>query len=574
MVMSTSVEKAPFMTTFQAVVKESIKSSRIIRVRTGCITCKRRHLKCDEKKPICKRCSKAKIACVYHSSNYYFRTKSYSGSQVSPAGDEPEQEQEPQTDMIQKMQGELTGVGEYSGPTTAAEEVPVDFSIESSGPALINGKSDHITASDVDWHSNHSQSQGTPTSKVAISNHLKESSSDCEHHGTACQLQSYSAVNTCHVTGALIRISDDEYGLIQNFVKRIGPWFDLFDSENSFSTDVTRMGFYSPTIMKSILAISSKQLALTSTYDYKISVQYYDDTLKFVRQALANSNSVSASLEAVFIATVVLSVYEMLEPAAIDWQRHLKGAMSQAISLGVSSKSKGSLKTAFWSYARQDVANSMLSRNVLGFSPPLWQIDMTTWSSEPKWSVGVAANNAVYLWGLVTNYCAQQSNGYQDMTLGAEELEDCLALWRSRLDSTFEPLWVADGYEDGITRYFYYPPDAGLAIQIYYSAKLMLAVRKPPPKDVNIIQHCRKLKQSLASACDRIIGISLCCKDEPASLLSIHCLHAAGQVTDDPWKRKVVLRLLRDLQESCGWETRYIQQELIKDWDLSHDQDG
>ncbi|KAK9327293.1 hypothetical protein V1520DRAFT_349220 [Lipomyces starkeyi] len=572
--MSTAVEKAPFMTTFQAVVRESIKSSRTIRVRTGCITCKRRHLKCDEKKPSCKRCSKAKIVCVYHSSNYYFRTRSYSGNEVSPAADEPEHNQGTQADMLQKDAEDVTGRREYTGSTTLPEELPFDFNIESPGPVLNNGKNDQITASDVEWHSNHSQSQGTPISKVAISNLLKESSSDCEHSGTGPELQSCPSLNTYQVAGSLIKISDDEYRLVQNFAKRIGPWFDLFDSEKSFSTDVTRMGFHSATVMKSILAISSKQLALTSTYDYKISVQYYDDTLKFVRQALANTTSVSASLEAVFIATVVLSVYEMLEPAATDWQRHLKGAMSQAMSLGISSRSNGALKTAFWSYARQEVANSMLSGKVLGFSPPLWQIDMSTWNSEPKWSVGVAANNAVYLWGLVTNYCAQQGSYLQDMTLGAEELEDCLALWRSRLDSIFEPLWVADGYEDGITRYFYYPPEAGLAIQIYYSAKLMLAVRKPPPKDANIIHHCRKLKQSLVEDCDRIIGISLCCEDEPASLLSIHCLHAAGQLTDDPRKRKVVLRLLRELQKRCGWETRYIQQELIKDWDVLHDQYG
>lgn len=34
-----------------------------IRVRTGCLTCRKRRVKCDESKPICKRCIKANVIC-------------------------------------------------------------------------------------------------------------------------------------------------------------------------------------------------------------------------------------------------------------------------------------------------------------------------------------------------------------------------------------------------------------------------------------------------------------------------------------------------------------------------------
>ncbi|KAK9455015.1 hypothetical protein V1511DRAFT_499186 [Dipodascopsis uninucleata] len=587
---STAVsERAPLMTTFQAVVRNSIKSSRIIRVRTGCITCKRRHLKCDEKKPKCNKCTKAKRTCTYHSSDYYFRTTtSYSGDVVNISGHEDEGDhqerllqhtttdkddhtptQEPLRVVPLSMEDynaieDVTSLPEAAIASTTLS--PTAYVTAPAEPVMEISGASESESPDSQWRSHSEHDIGTSSSRVAISNLLDESSNNSEQ-SEGFRLQSFGPeFNFCQITGMVININHDEYKLLQNFTKRIGPWFDLFDDDKCFQRDVIRMAFYHQTIMKAVLAISAKQLALTSSnYDFKICVQYYDETLKAVRQALTSTTPESSA--AAFIATVVLSAYEMLEPAAVDWRRHLRGATSQAISLGVNSHSIGALKTAFWSYARQNVVNSMLLGSSLDFNPPLWLVDINRWADEVEWTVGTAANNLIYLWGLVTNYCAQRGDDYQAMVMGAEELEDCLELWRSKLDKRFEPLWIASGYEDGITRYFYHPAEAGLSLQVYHSAKLMLALKKPPPKNVNIIQHCRVLKQTYAEDCDRIIGISLCCEDEPASLLSIHCLHAAGQLTDDPLKRMVILRLLRGVQDSCGWETRYIQEDLLRDWD-------
>src|SRR5690349_9284878 len=39
------------------------------KVRTGCITCKTRHVKCDERKPTCFRCEKAGMKCAGYITN-------------------------------------------------------------------------------------------------------------------------------------------------------------------------------------------------------------------------------------------------------------------------------------------------------------------------------------------------------------------------------------------------------------------------------------------------------------------------------------------------------------------------
>ncbi|KAL7948169.1 hypothetical protein V8C42DRAFT_343128 [Trichoderma barbatum] len=44
-------------------MENSIYCYKSIRVRTGCLTCRKRRVKCDELKPICKRCIKANFIC-------------------------------------------------------------------------------------------------------------------------------------------------------------------------------------------------------------------------------------------------------------------------------------------------------------------------------------------------------------------------------------------------------------------------------------------------------------------------------------------------------------------------------
>lgn len=50
-------------------------SERKRRVRTGCLTCRRRHVKCDERKPLCQRCQAANLVCNGYESKRYVAPK-------------------------------------------------------------------------------------------------------------------------------------------------------------------------------------------------------------------------------------------------------------------------------------------------------------------------------------------------------------------------------------------------------------------------------------------------------------------------------------------------------------------
>ena len=49
------------------------RASGFTRARTGCKTCRRRKLKCDESKPGCKQCQKSKLDCEYAQGRRWYR---------------------------------------------------------------------------------------------------------------------------------------------------------------------------------------------------------------------------------------------------------------------------------------------------------------------------------------------------------------------------------------------------------------------------------------------------------------------------------------------------------------------
>ncbi|KAG5930534.1 hypothetical protein E4U53_002217 [Claviceps sorghi] len=53
-----SSSKEPLMSTFPVTKRKRATRAKFAKVRTGCVTCKKRHVKCDETKPACKNCIK------------------------------------------------------------------------------------------------------------------------------------------------------------------------------------------------------------------------------------------------------------------------------------------------------------------------------------------------------------------------------------------------------------------------------------------------------------------------------------------------------------------------------------
>ena len=57
-------------------------TARAKRVRTGCLTCRERHLKCDEGKPRCQNCTKSRRECRWGVRLSYMPTKIFAPKRI------------------------------------------------------------------------------------------------------------------------------------------------------------------------------------------------------------------------------------------------------------------------------------------------------------------------------------------------------------------------------------------------------------------------------------------------------------------------------------------------------------
>jgi len=74
-----------------------------LRTRTGCMTCRKRHLKCDEQKPTCDLCTKSDQICVY-SEKLQIQSGSTEAVTPQPASAEGETSEPPLTTTTQPVE--------------------------------------------------------------------------------------------------------------------------------------------------------------------------------------------------------------------------------------------------------------------------------------------------------------------------------------------------------------------------------------------------------------------------------------------------------------------------------------
>jgi hypothetical protein len=106
---------------------------------------------------------------------------------------------------------------------------------------------------------------------------------------------------------------------------------------------------------------------------------------------------------------------------------------------------------------------------------------------------------------------------------------------------------------------------SGAAVQIYYFARILLAVHSPA---VSGLKELERLRQTLDIAVDQIGGIACTTRSTAAIIVSTQCLFAAGLNTRDSSRREQICSLLRSHQSHTGWPVNDLAQDLQTEWTL------
>ncbi|KAF3170052.1 hypothetical protein TWF106_011408 [Orbilia oligospora] len=567
---------------------------RGMRVRTGCNTCRKRHVKCDEQKPQCQNCLKGNRPCVFPSPDSLFR-HSRSGS-ISKKGAGHHEGISPTSTAVSP--NGLAGRRHRTQPsvlplvstspflTPGGADSPSQLKVP--GSALISPTGAAVT-----------QFQGlvlapiSPAPRTSIS-----------FDATRIDTQVFDRVapdtimgNGVNGAGGIpfsttprepsvpLPLSEHESALYRNFISRLCPALDIFDFDRQFMIVVPRLARKNTGLLKACLALSAKQqyrlrtarqttpvLAPTQESNTEVEYsQYYDAALREMQNSLVNDVDGRFSSSEEFLATaVILSTFEVIDGSNQEFRRHLEGVGSIIKPQGIHESLVGLKGAAFWAWYRQDVLAAFRERRQTFITEDFWHLD-TSPESMCMLREDELGNRVMFILGQIINYCAKDEiekneHNITERLRRAEMLEKKLEDWKRCLPDSYEPLTRMKD-KDGIFEALWYSPACcGIAMQVYYFAKIMLMMHKPQPPSQDRYQHFLAAQRQYKLCTQMIIGISLADVDESYHLISLQCLYAAGLVLDGKEERKILSNLIREVQHRTGRLTYYLVDELQKLW--------
>ncbi|TDZ15706.1 Adhesion and hyphal regulator 1 [Colletotrichum orbiculare MAFF 240422] len=332
---------------------------RGLRNKTGCITCRQRHKKCDEKQPVCSPCSISSRRCV-------FPQNVNAGESVTRLSHDESRPEAASTTNHANKDVLVTPSVERPAPQlaenfdTALQSAP--YASRQQQPLAPTG----LTLGEVYSYSPETVASELWTTDLASTRWLGLLATDAAQADSGFSLApspapeddeqrrgpaAHGPPDATNMQSRLTSLSDSERKtwqadryitltnheavLFRHFTERSSRWLDFLDPDKLFSTYAVRLALHNAGLMNAILALSGKHLNKLSSSRAEDSeqasggdgecVRYYYETLRYVQEALAYPSYTNS--EELNATAIVISAYEMLDESdgRGNWQRHLKG---------------------------------------------------------------------------------------------------------------------------------------------------------------------------------------------------------------------------------------------------------
>ena len=231
----------PENSTPQAEATPAAAAPKPKRVRTGCLTCRERHLKCDEGMPICQNCRKSNRQCKRGVRLNFIDTQVRDTNVIPPTADWQVGFQDESRDIASEYKG---GAARYAGIPTdpdamdiLKESVNLDNSSAPPAPMMAHQPLPPIqppsaTMSHTPFPNQYQQMQDNRTSMhhhhgsiSSQSGHPMYAQSQASDYGgtNGTSQNAIAPVDTTCLTSA------DETLFMQVFVEEVGLWMDSMD---------------------------------------------------------------------------------------------------------------------------------------------------------------------------------------------------------------------------------------------------------------------------------------------------------------------------------------------------------
>ncbi|PSN74922.1 hypothetical protein BS50DRAFT_596084 [Corynespora cassiicola Philippines] len=604
--------------------------SRGLRTSTGCLTCRKRRVKCDEGRPRCQNCIRVDRSCTY--------------AETAPAPRRQLRALSSHTEHTRKTSSTSSSYGAGTVPlsTEANNQLPPD-SIQPWIPYQISQTENHATdmasmddnflgddtllplpndmsplpLGPIEWYDQLAQdaisniqeqnasSRGPRWNFDAFTLSRRQSprESPTLDQDAAQGSANQSGLDTSQAlnpepwnTPSRIELTSDEKIYFEHYVTAVAPILDLFDSAKHFASIVPHLALRNIGILKSLLAVGASHLALglaleeesgvqmhlspgtpASTMSHsadtkRIAEQYYYETLHYLSQNLLYPSYTSS--HEILVTAINISTYEMFgatnDSDSENWGRHLKGAFWIQRNQDNDGESIDGLRRAvWWAWLRQDIwAAFREGRPALTIWQPKKHINELT-SEE-------LATRIVYLAAKCVQFAATPKDsdiaGYIE---AGERLMRMLDAWKRILPSSFEPIPVASSHpspaspEASMHNQFqpiWIHPSSHAAAIQTYHFARIILLLNQPTTGGLGIYQARG--KLLRESMSTICGIAIATQSQnlPSAFVNFQAVYAAALCAETKDTQADVHSVLEGTLRMSKFPARTILNDLVKLW--------
>ncbi|KAJ5378319.1 uncharacterized protein N7496_005728 [Penicillium cataractarum] len=417
-----------------------------MRTRTGCVTCRSRHLKCDETKPICNRCKRGKRECVQADPAANFRYVFTTAAGVKPLAASQKKTRPVRHSTLITDDRDTTAHSPGDNLETASSpgvlEQDVYPYIPHDEEQLDSASQPPLQAELSPEMSDNAILDPTLSAVTCEPMHIRSVADSTSYHGPSPQSNnSVSIAGTMTGTGVselYARSREDaglrcreEAALLKFFKEHWVPGLDSQDANHQFALEVHQRAPRTPVLLNAILAVASLHQSRLSGSSIVVAEQYHEECVKLI---LGMLNQADGPIDDILLATtVILRVYEQMNGSFNDEECHLLGASALASAPAATS---GRLwKAAFWVYLRQDIYMAILGQRPIKTDLTI----CTTWANEEptndyEWSQAI-----MLIVADIIGFCF--STLWDDPAERWASLRERLDNWAFSRPASFEPYY-------------------------------------------------------------------------------------------------------------------------------------
>ncbi|KAF1992786.1 hypothetical protein P154DRAFT_152639 [Amniculicola lignicola CBS 123094] len=555
------------------------------RVRTGCLTCRERHLKCDEGLPTCQNCKKSNRNCKRGIRLNFIDTQVQTPPVLLPRTAEFQ---------VAFLDESRDIASEYKGGSCRYPPAEVQ---RAQPPPPDN------TAFYMDMSANMAQMppptssapQSLPPIQGILPHHQEEPQdlmyeqlqpSHPHHHHTHSHTESTYSSSTLRAGGATsydasldgprdYLQSQEEVLFMQVFVEEVGLWMDSMDSQKHFSRLLPFHALSEPMLLNAFLACGARHLSLVNPkYNEDKALHYYDTATRHLLNSLQNPNR-----DTVLCATtaVILNVYEIMCERALQRMNHIAGARALIKECGWNARSTGVGAACFWLNVGMELLSCLHFNWQVAWDPDEWGLDMNVHESEiDAGREELWTHRILYVVAKVANFRASiprtrdQDARVEQMRLHNrfnewKRIKDLAEEWNRNIPRTMHPmayLYPGQTLSGSAFPEVWLIKRSSIVARLFYHTCMCLLAQINPI--MGLEQHEMSTMQHEHS--QMICGISAHVKDRGVASVALRSLAIAAECLTTRREQEEVLSIFDKIRQETGWQVGFLNKELKEKW--------